>query len=135
MIYLLQPLQDLARGAAGKVRAALRQGALIGAALLVAMLGALFLILAGYLGLRVLLGPGLAAMVMGAGLLAMAAGLLLIARNAWLAVPPVSLAPNPQARPQATAPRPGDAATMAVFTAAFLLGRRLADRWEQFRNT
>lgn len=132
MNFLFQPVQSVVRGA---VRAALRQGALIGAALLASILGVGFLIFAGYLGLRFLLGPGGAATVMGAVLLALAAGLLMIGNRAGRTVQPNVLAPARQTPSQATAPRPGDAAAMAVFSAAFLLGRRLADQWASSRNT
>ena len=133
MTRLSQPVQDLASGAVCAVRAALRQGALVGAALLVATLGAAFLLSAGFLGLRYLLGPGLAALTMGAALLATAAGLLLMARNVGRAVQPIAPA-NPETTPPVTPAQPADAATLAVFTAAFLLGRRLADRWGSSSN-
>ncbi len=132
MINLLQPLQDLvrefARGAADAVRAALRRVALIGVALLIAMPGVAFLIFAAFLGLRDLFGPGLAALTMGAALLALAAGVLLIATRTALPAPPSAPAPQPTAPDPTPSPGPADAATMAVFTAAFLLGRHLADR-------
>jgi hypothetical protein len=123
MNALLQPVQDLARGALDAMRAALRRGALVGAALLIATLGAAFLVFAGYIGLRFLIGPGLAALSIGAAFLALAAGVLLMARSA---VPPDTSAPPLPIPPPTMPPRPADAATVAVFTVAFLLGRRLA---------
>jgi hypothetical protein len=127
MSPLLQPVQDLARAAACALRAALRQGALICAALLIALPGAAFLLFAGYIGLRFLVGPGLAALAIGSALLALAAGLLLLARSVKRNVPPIAVA-TPQGNVKATQTTSADAATMAVFTAAFLLGRRLAER-------
>ena len=129
MTSLWQPVQELARGVTLTLRAALRRGALIGVAGLIALLGAGFLVFAGYLGLRFLLGPEWAAFGMGAALLILSGGVLLMARaTAPVAPPPV---PSPTEVPS---PSPIDAASMAVFTAAFLLGRRLADRWDIPRN-
>lgn len=125
MSILLQPLQDLARGASCAVRAALWRAALIGAALLIASVGAGFLMFAAYLGLRHLTGPLPTALIMGAALLAVAAGILLWAQSAKRTAWPLAKV-NPQAPLTPRPPRPADAATMAVFMAAFLLGRSLA---------
>ncbi len=124
MSGVLQPMQDFAHEAVCALRAALRRGALVGMALLIATLGAAFLVFAAYIGLRFLLGPGLAALVLGLALLALAAGVLFVARPSGRNI----AAPPPTTHPPTTPPRPADAATMAVFTAAFVLGRRLADR-------
>jgi hypothetical protein len=130
MAGLIQPLQLLARGAGDATRAALQRAALIGAALLIAASGAGFLTLAAYLGLRLLLGPVLAALAVGVALLAMSAGVLFTVR---------AKAPRtgqtPLADPRQEQPTTADAATMAVFMAAFLVGRRLADRWDQSRES
>jgi hypothetical protein len=134
MSALLQPVQDLARGAAFAMRATLRRSALVCAALLVASLGAAFLIVAGYIGLRFLVGPGLAALIMGGALLALAAGLLFLAQSAKQITLPGTVA-NPKGPSATTPPQPGEAATMAVFTAAFLLGRQLADSCSRSRNS
>lgn len=130
MTRLWQPVQELARGAVLSLRAALRRGALIGVAGLIAALGAGFLVFAGYLGLRFVLGPTWAALAMGAALLVLSAGVFLMARATLPKTPP----PQPSAT-ETPPPSPIDAASMAVFTAAFLLGRRLAERWDTPRNS
>lgn len=133
MAALLQPLQDAVRGAACALRAALRRGAVIAAALLIASLGAAFVVFACYIGLRVLIGPGFAALALGAVLLAIAAGILLLAQSAKPPLRPVAPA-APTAPPAAMPSRPADALTTAVFTVAFLLGRQLADHLAQRRG-
>jgi hypothetical protein len=135
MTGLIQPLQLLARGTCDAARTALRRAVLIGAALLIAIMGAGFLILAAYLGLRFLLGPGLAALVLGVALLAVSAGLFLTVRAKVQIAGPQPLADPPQRQPITAPPASEDAATLAVFTMAFLLGRRLADRWGQDRES
>lgn len=138
MNNLLQPFQDLARGAACSMRAALRRGALIGAALLIATLGASFLVFAGFLWLRFLFGPGVAALILGTALLGIATGVLLLAGNAERIVPPIDDADQqatPQTLVQVTSFQPADTATMAVFTAAFLLGRHLARQHDPSNNS
>jgi hypothetical protein len=131
------PIQLLAREAGDVARAALRRAALAGAALLIAALGAGFLILAADLGLH-LLGPVLAALALGTVLLAVSAGLVLALRARSARSRPMSHA-DPRQRQSATAPpappAPADAATMAVFTMAFPIGRRLAGRWSQARES
>lgn len=135
MTGLAQPFRSLACAARFAARAAARRVALIGAALLVAALGAGFLLLAGFLGLGLLFGPGVAALVMGAALLGAAAGLFLMARGPDQPPPPqVTSRPDP-ARKSPVPPEAADAATMAVFTAAFLLGRYLAGRSDTSRNS
>lgn len=128
MTPLLRPVQELACGAALSLRATLRRGALLSLAGLIALLRAGFLVFAGYLGLRPLLSPDWAAFALGAALLVLAGGVLLMARTT--APPPAT----PQPTPIATPPQPFDAASMAVFTVAFLLGRQLADRWGTPKN-
>jgi hypothetical protein len=132
---LIQPIQLLAREAGDATRAALQRAALAGAALLIAALGAGFLILAAYLGLRLLLGPVLAALVLGAVLLAVSAGIGLTLRARSPRTRPLPLADLRQRRPATEPPTPADAATMAVFMLAFLIGRRLADRLGQARES
>jgi hypothetical protein len=134
MTRVWHPVQELARGVTRSLRAALRQGALIGVAGLIALLGAGFLVLAGFLGLRVLLGPGWAAFSMGAALLALAGAVLLLARSARPSATPNALPPPPSPA-ETPPPQPVDAASMAVFMAAFLVGRRLADRWDSPKNS
>ena len=133
MTRMWHPVQELARGVTSSLRAALRRGALIGVAGLIATLGAGFLVLAGFLGLRHLLGPGWAALCMGAALLALAGAVLLLARAARPPATPDALPPPPSPA-ETPPPQPIDAASMAVFMAAFLMGRRLADRWASPRN-
>jgi Putative Actinobacterial Holin-X, holin superfamily III len=133
MTDLIQPLQLLARGAGDATRAALRRVELFGAAFLIATFGAGFLIFAAYLGLRVLIGPVSAALVMGLVLLVVSGGLVLALRAKAQTARPMPPA-DPRKRRQATTPpTPTDAAAMAVFMVAFLIGRRLADRWDQTR--
>jgi hypothetical protein len=137
MTPLSQLLQDLARGADCALRAALARGALVGAGLLIAASGAGFLVLAGYVGLRFLVGPGLAALILGLALLTTAAGVLVLAQTAGQADgPSPPAAPAPADTPQSgNPPRPADPATLAVFTAAFLLGRLLAARYDPSRHS
>lgn len=135
MAGLFQPIQLLAREAREATRAALQRAVLIGVALLIAIMGAGFLILAAYLGLRFLLGPGLAALVLGVALLAVSTGLFLAVRAKAQIAGPKPLADPPQRQPITAPPAPADAATLAVFTMAFHIGRRLADRWSQARES
>ena len=94
----------------------LRRGLLMGAALLVAVLGAGFLLLAGFVALRHAFGMVPAALIMGTSLLLLAAALVLAASNQVRPAPPPPTA------------KPADPATMAAFTTAFVLGRYLAGR-------
>ena len=134
MTGLFQPVEMLAREAGHAARAALRRAALISAAVLVASLGAGFLIFAAYLGLCHLLVPWLAAAVMWGVLLALALAVFLIARAKAPGARPEPRADPGQRRASTTQAEPVDATTIAVFTAAFLIGRHLADRWGQSRN-
>ena len=134
MTSLFQPLEMLAREAGDAARVALRRAALIGAAVLVASLGAGFLIFAAYLGLCHLLAPWLAAVVMGGVLLTMAGGVFLIARAKAPRARPIPRADSDQRRASTRQAEPADATTVLVFTTAFLIGRHLADRWGQSRN-
>ena len=99
----------------------LRRGLLMGAALLVAVLGAGFLLLAGFVALRHAFGMVPAALIMGTSLLLLAAALVLAASNQVRPAPPLPDPPPPTAKP-------ADPATMAAFTTAFVLGRYLAGR-------
>lgn len=130
MILTLQPLQTLARGVVCALRDTLRRHALVGAALLIAALGAGFLVFAAFLGHLSGPGPGLAAMVTGAAALAVARGLLRIARTAGRSRRPGARVADPQECPHTAPPGPADAAIVAVFAAAFLPGRQLADWWD-----
>jgi hypothetical protein len=122
--------QALARRFGDCARATLRRGALLAAAAIIAAVGCGFVIFAAFAGLRLLLGPELAALGIGTLLLALAA---LLARS--------SSTPDGQEQTEASEPLPAfsptappqssDPATLAVFTAAFVLGRRLADRWRE----
>ena len=132
MTGLIQPFLLIAREAGDATRAALRRTLLVGAALLIAASGAGFLTLATYLALRRPLGPELAALALGVALAAVSAGLILAVRAKAQRAGPLS---DPrQSQPANATPTPADAATMAVFMVAFLIGRRLADRWDQTRQ-
>jgi hypothetical protein len=135
MIGLIQSFQVLAREAGDATRAVVRRTALIGVALLIATMGAGLLVLAAYIALRVPFGPGLAALALGLALLAVSVGLFLTVRAKAPKAKPKSFA-DPRQTQQITAPATlADAATLAVFTMAFLIGRRLADRWSQARES
>lgn len=134
MTPLLQPVQDLRSEAICAVRAALLRGALVGAALLVATLGAAFLVFSGYVGLRLVVGPGLAALILGLVLLTTAAGLLLVARKANRTIQPVATSPPPGTEKAEHPAGPADITTIAIFTSAFVLGRQLADRRRRSGN-
>ncbi len=118
-------VQGLARGAVAALHAAMQRALLTAAAVLFGTLGAGFLLFAGFLGLRFLMGPGLAALTLAVVLLAMTVVLLIMAR-------PIQRVPAPTTAPPAltpSTPAPAETAGAVVFTAAFLLGRHLADRW------
>ena len=122
--------QALARRFGDCARATLRRGAVLVAAAIISAVGCGFLIFAAFAGLRLVLGPELAAFGIGTFLLTLAA---LLARS--------SSAPDGQEQTEVSEPlppfsptappQPSDPATLAVFTAAFVLGRRLADRWRE----
>lgn len=130
-----QPFKLLAREAGHIARAALRRGALISVAVLIATLGLGFLLFATFVGLRDLLGPGIAALVMGAALLVFAVTLVLIARGPGPGIKTSVPAHTPQGYPITQTSTATDAATTAVFVAAFLLGRQLSDNWSHSRNS
>ncbi len=122
------PAQLLTRAIGKIARNALWQGGRLLAAVLSGTAGLGFVIYAAFASLRLAVGPELAALVTGAVLLGIAA---VLARSfGWPGVSqqtkPPAATPAPAAGP---APNPGgDAATLAVFTLAFVLGRQLADR-------
>ena len=128
MNRLLPLVQDLAGGLARALRAALWRSALIGVAGLLAGLAIGFLGLAAFLGLKTLMGPGLAALSMGAILLAMAAGVMVLASVLRPKTPKPAPVSSPQTKPSSPPSAPMKAASFCVFTAAFLLGRRLASQ-------
>ena len=111
-------LKTAARGLA-------RRAALMLAAGLVGAVGCGFLGHAGFAGLRLVVGPELAALIMGIACLVIAAVLASAASGERQARATGQPGPVP-ASPADIPPR--DPVTMAVFTAAFVLGRRLADR-------
>jgi hypothetical protein len=126
---LLSPAKAMAREAGEAARAFLWRGVPAAAEGLIGLVGAGFVIFAGYAALRPLTGPALAALVTGVVLIGLAVGLARLsgqfnpARRPKAAVPPPVMLPAvPDARPQ-----PEDAAPMVAFTAAFVLGRWLAD--------
>jgi len=98
---------------------------------LAGMAGAGFVVFAAYAGLRPVFGPALAALATGALLLMLAAlAAQLSGLPSLLRSPPAPAdrppLPVPVLIPSGTLSSP--AATMAVFTAAFVLGRNVADR-------
>jgi hypothetical protein len=126
---LFSPAGTIAREAGEAARGFLWRGVPAAAEGLIGLVGAGFVIFAGYAALRPVTGPALAALVTGvvlivlAMLLARLSGYFDPARKAKAdPSPPVAQPPDPAVRP-----RPEDAATMAAFTAAFVLGRWLAD--------
>lgn len=121
--------QALVRALPHLARALLWRGAYLAAAGLIGAAGCGFVVFAGYATLRQSLGPELAALLTGIALLGLAAALVRfsgIGRSVPQIEPPADLPPVAPltAPPQRTA----DPATMAVFTAAFVLGRGLANR-------
>lgn len=118
-----QPLQALIGTARQTLRTLLWRGALLAVAALIGTVALGFLLYAGFAALWLALGPGVAALVMGTGLLLVAAVVVVIA--ARFAPPPEPVAAVPP-----VVPKTADAASMAVFTAAFVIGRYLADRRE-----
>lgn len=116
-----QSLQDLIGTARQSLRTLLWRGALLAVASLIGAVALGFLLFAGFVALRLALGPGVAALVMGAGLLLVAAVIVAVAARS---TPP----PVPAAAAAPVVPKTADAASMAVFTAAFVIGRYLADR-------
>jgi hypothetical protein len=118
-------LHELGRSA----RALFWRGAFMAVAGLIGAAGFGFVVFAGYAALRSRLGPELSALLIGVTLIALAAALVWIAGSdrrqqavkAVVQLPPIAPDPAPS-QPAA------DPATMAVFTAAFVLGRNLADR-------
>ena len=135
MISLLPLFKDLMRAAACWMQAALRRSILIGLTLLFAIAGAVFCLMAGFLGLCLLIRPELAALVMGIALFFVAAGIFWyscsIGQKAQLPVPSLEL----QASIDGAPTTPATAATVIVFTAAFLFGRRLANWRGSFQNS
>jgi hypothetical protein len=119
------PLAErLARGLGRGAQAAIRRAGLMAAAGLIGAIGCGFVLFAAFAALRLLVGPELAALGVGVGLMAVAAILTRGARGARDA--PATAAASPPPGPTAWSP-PTDPTTLAVFTAAFVLGRRLAD--------
>lgn len=118
------PLIDtLVSGLGRGARAAVRRAAIVAAAGVLAAVGCGFVVFAAFATLRLLVGPELAALVCGVIFLALAALLLRLVQRPPVVAQPIAAAPPPMAA--ATT----DPATLAIFTVAFVLGRRLADRW------
>lgn len=108
-------------------RGMLRRVVLMSVAGLIGAVGCGFVVFAGYTALRLLIGPELSALVVGFVLLALAA---LLARFSSVRRDALQIKeddPLPM-KPAAAPGQLADPATLAVFTAAFVLGRRLADR-------
>jgi hypothetical protein len=128
---MLPYFQALARGASDAARAALWRGEVAAAIWVTALVGSGFLVFAAYAAMRPALGPAFSALLTGGALIcaavvaAEASGQLALLRK-----------PEPKAAPQQALPtgpvgeqpKAAEATAMAVFTAAYVLGRRLADR-------
>jgi hypothetical protein len=108
---ILRPVQEAGRSL-------LIRAAMLSAAGFIGAVGCGFVLLAAYLGLRLLVGSELAALLVGVTLLAVAAGLAALGRGRVKA--PEAPIPEPAS--------PQDPVSMAVFTAAFVLGRYIAGR-------
>lgn len=100
------------------------------AAAIIAVVGCGFVIFAAFSGLRLVLGPELAALGIGTLLLVLAALLARFSSATAGQEQTEASEPLPPSNPTAP-PQSSDPATLAVFTAAFVLGRRLADRWRE----
>lgn len=127
--WLFPSVGALKRALGDTARSMLLRGALMSAAGLIGVAGCGFVVFAGFAALRLVLGPELSALLVGTAMLALAAVLArfsLAAGHTLKVKKPVDLPPlKPSPAPlQSTEPT-----TLAVFTAAFVLGRRLADRW------
>ena len=116
-------MEALVSGFGRKAKGAVRRAALSAVAGVIAAIGCGFLLFAAFAALRLLVGPELAALGIGIVLLALAALLLRLVRGHSAEPLPVAVV-----APKVAAP-PADPITMAIFTVAFVLGRRLADRW------
>ncbi len=119
----LPSAQALLRGLGQGARAAGRHAALVAAAVVTGAVGCGFLVFAAFAGLRLWLGPELAALGIGIALLALAWVLFRLPQDDATGTQAGAMLPPEPSR------SPADPATLAVFTAAFVLGRRLADRW------
>jgi hypothetical protein len=119
----------MARDAGEAARGFLWRGAPAVAEGLIGLVGTGFVVFAGYAALRPVTGPALAALATGAVLIALAVVLARLSGHLDTSRRPGEAgAQNPvQPSASATPPQPQDAVTMAAFTAAFVLGRWLAD--------
>lgn len=108
-------------------RGMLRRAALLSAAGLIGAVGCGFVVFAGFAALRLAIGPELSALAVGVALLVLA---VVLARFSLIpgAELRVTEGDLPPLKPSAAPVRPADPATLAVFTTAFVMGRRLADR-------
>lgn len=104
-------------------KAAVQRGALLAAAGVIGTVGCGFAVFSAFAALRLLVGSELAALGIGIVFLAMAFLLVRLAQGNSAEPPPVAVV-----APEVSV-RPADPITLAVFTLAFVLGRRLADRW------
>ena len=129
MILRLFPSLGLLVGASGgAARGLLLRGALMSAAGLIGIAGTGFVIFAGFAALRLVLGTEISALVVGAALLALAGVLVrfsLVAGQKAQVKKPLDL---PPLKPSPVPLPPTQPTTLAIFTAAFVLGRRLADQ-------
>lgn len=98
------------------------------AAGLIGVAGGGFMVLAGFAALRLVLGTELSALVVGMVLLVLAAILARSSLSAGQKVKGKEPTDRPAIKHSSAALQPTDPATLAVFTVAYVLGRRLADR-------
>jgi len=137
---LTAALRTWLRACGDAARGLLWRGVLFLAATVAGAVGCGFVIFAAYAALRPHLGPELAALVTGLTLLALAALLVWLARTdsgradlaradgPRAAINQPDIRPVNPVPPEPAPPKPADPAMMAVFTAAFVLGRQLARR-------
>ncbi len=112
----------LTRGFRRGARDLFQRAALTAAAGVIGVVGSCFVVYAAFGALRLLIGPELAALGIGVVLLTVAGILARDAKGVRSATQPGAALP-----PDAPSP-PIDPTTLAIFTAAFVLGRHLADR-------
>lgn len=120
---MLPPFQGLAREASALARGFVWPYLQVGLALLIGVAGGGFLLWAAFYGLWHLFGPGPAGLILGGLLVGLA--LLLI----WKPLGLSAYTAHEPPPPPASDAEPGeDVARVAAFTAAFVLGRYVADR-------
>jgi hypothetical protein len=125
---LFPTLGAMVSASGNAVRHLLFQRALLSAAGLIGAAGFGFMVIAGFAALRLVVGLELAALIVGAILLALAAALVRFSLLACCKAQDTKPGGLPPSEPSPAPVQSPDPVTLAVFTAAFVLGRRLADR-------